>query len=234
MEYKEKIKNRILLKGNSYGEDMEKVDDGKIHKVILHRGCTARFREEILIDSVSSCLKKKGIDFTILDDESCCGVMLFLLGLEEEAKQVVDENVKKFNKHGVEKIITICPGCIESFRDYYKDHPDFNIEVVFAMDLFDDESIDGTGHIIHDPCHALDRKEQVRGIIKNVDKKRANSCCGFGVGVNTGRKDLALKMAKKTLRGDKVVTYCPACYHHLNKVNSEKTIDFFTLVNEQI
>ena len=52
------------------------------------------------------------------------------------------------------------------------------------MDLFNDEKIDGQGHIIHDPCHALERKEQVRSIIKNVPEKRANSCCGFGVGLS--------------------------------------------------
>lgn len=234
MSYSEKIKNNIIVKGNSYGLDMKKIDDGKQHEVILHRGCTSRFREEELIYSVTKCLDKKNIEFSLLSDESCCGVMLFLLGKEELGKKVVDENVKKFNKHGVKKIITICPGCFESFHDYYTKHPDFNIEIIFAMDLFNDEQIDGTDHIIHDPCHALERAAQARSIIKNVPKKRANSCCGFGAGIKTGNKEITKKMAQKTLSGDKVITYCPSCYHTLNRVNPEKTVDFFTLINQQL
>jgi Fe-S oxidoreductase len=228
MSYIEKIRNNIMIKGNSYGSDMEKIDDKQVHEVILHRGCTSRFREEELIDSVCKCLKKKNIEYSILSDESCCGVMLFLLGDNENALKVVDNNVKKFNSHGVKQIITICPGCYESFHDYYSKHPEFNIEVTFAMDLFNDVSIDGTGHIIHDPCHALERRNQVRSIVKNVPEKRANSCCGFGAGTNAGSKELTLKMAKETLSGDKVITYCPSCYHTLNRVNPDKTIDFFT------
>ena len=234
MTYQDKIRNRILNKGNSYGEDIRIIDDEKIHKTILHRGCTSRFREYELIESVSNCLKKKNIEFNILSDETCCGVMLFLLGNEESGKIALNRNLQKFKKHGVERIITICPGCYESFHDYYPKYVDFDIEVIFAMDLFNDERLDGNGHIIHDPCHALERKEQVRNIIKNVPKKRANSCCGFGIGVNKSDKKLAQKFAEKTLSKDKVITYCPSCYHTLNRVNSDKTVDFFKLMDEQI
>ena len=234
MSYEERIKNNIMIKNNSYGEEVELVDDGKIHEVILHRGCTSRFRENELIESVSESLKKIDVDFSILSDESCCGIMLFLLGLKNEGDKVVEDNIKKFKKHGVRKIITICPGCYESFRDYYSTHPDFDIEIIFAMDLFNDVEVDGSGYIIHDPCHALERASQARNIIKNVPHERANSCCGFGVGINTGDKELAKKVSLKTLSGNKVITYCPSCYHTLNRVNSDKTVDFFTLLNQQL
>ncbi len=234
MSHLDKLRNNILVKGNSYGSEMDKVDDGKIHEVILHRGCTSRFRENELIDSVKSCLDKKNIVYSELSDESCCGVMIFLLGDEKSGKKVVDANVEKYNHHGVKKIITMCPGCYESFTEYYTQNPDFNIEVVFAMDLFDDEEIDGTGYIIHDPCHALERAPQVRSIIKNVPEKRANSCCGFGAGTRAGSKEVTKRIAQQTLSGDKVITYCPSCYHTLNRVNSDKTVDFFTLLDEKL
>ena len=32
----------------------------------------------------------------------------------------------------------------------------------------------------------------------------------------------------------KVFTYCPSCYHNLKKVDSEKTVDFFKLMKEQL
>lgn len=234
MSYDDRIKNNITKLGNSYGESIDIIDDNEIHEVILHRGCTSRFRETELIESVSSCLRKRNIDFDILSDETCCGIMLFIIGDETLGNQVIEDNIKKFKKHGVKKIITICPGCYESFNDYYTKHPDFDIEVIFAMDLFEDENIDGTGYIIHDPCHALERAGQVRSIIKNVPKKRANSCCGFGAGINAGSKELTKKMAKQTLSGNPVITYCPSCYHTLNRVNSDKTIDLFTLINKNI
>ena len=72
----EKIRNNVFSKGNSYGADVEIVDDGECHEVVLHRGCTSRFRENELIDSVSSCLEKLGVDFSVLSDETCCGLML--------------------------------------------------------------------------------------------------------------------------------------------------------------
>lgn len=234
MSYEERIKNNILVKKNSYGEEIVLIDDNNIHEVILHRGCTSRFRENELIDSVSKSLAKINVKFSMLSDESCCGIMLFLLGLEDEGKKVVEDNIRKFKKHGVKKIITICPGCYESFRDYYSNHPDFDIDIIFAMDLFEDMKIDGSGYVIHDPCHALERSSQVRSIIKNVPAQRANSCCGFSIAVNTGDKELARKMSEKTLSGNKVITYCPSCYHTLNRVNSDKTVDFFTLLNEQL
>lgn len=234
MEYREKIRNRILNKGNSYGEDFDYIDDNQIHETILYQGCTSKFRESELIDSVSSCLKKIGVDFSILKDESCCGVMLFLLDYKKEANKIVEENIKKFNKHGVKRIITICPGCYESFRDHYKSHPDFDIEIIFAMDLFNDYEFDANGYIIHDPCHASERSSQIRSILKNVPLERANSCCGFGMGINAGSKELTVEVAKDTLSGDPVITYCPACYHTLNRVNSDKCVDLFTLINENL
>lgn len=234
MSYKEKIRNNILNIGNSYGQPMQKTDDNKQHETILHRGCTARFREEELITTLESCLKKKNIEYTTLTDESCCGVMLFIINDEETGQKVVNDNIRKFKKHGVKKIITMCPGCYESFTKYYARNPEFDIEVIFAMDLFNDLDIDGEGHIIHDPCHAIERKEQVRSIVRNVPVKRANSCCGFGVGVTTGDKELSKKMAQKTLSQDKVITYCPSCYHTLKKVNPQKTVDFYRLVDETL
>lgn len=228
----DKIRTNIFNNGNSYGADMEFVDDNEIHEVILHRGCTSRFRETELIDSVTKCLDKKGIDYSVLSDESCCGLMLFDLGDEESGNKVVEKNILKFNKHGVKKIITICPGCYDSFTKYYSLNPDFKVEVIFALDLFEDVEVDGSGFVVHDPCYALERRHQVRSIISNVPEERANSCCGFGVGVRTGDKDKALETSKKTLSGDSVITYCPSCYHTLNRVDSDKTVDIFSLIYE--
>ncbi len=234
MSYVDKIRNRILNKGNSYGEDLIFHDDGEIHEVILHRGCTSRFREDELIDSISSCLKKIEIDFSVLSDETCCGIMMFLLGDNDTGKTIVNQNIEKFNHHGVKKIITICPGCYESFTKYYTKHPDFNIDVVFAMDLFKDLSIDGTGYIIHDPCHALERSETARSIIKNVPKSRANFCCGFSIAVETGNKEKAREVSEKTLSKGNIITYCPSCYHTLNNVDSDKTTDFYSFIDKNI
>lgn len=213
---------------------MQVVDDKKQHETILFRGCTCRFREPELIDNVCECMDKKGIQYDILSDETCCGVMLYEVNDEESGDEIVKRNIDKFNVHGVKTIITICPGCYESFTKYYSKHPEFNIKVVFGMDLFNDDDIDGTGHIIHDPCHAIERKEQVRSIVHNVPEKRANSCCGFGAGMRAGSKKLTRMMAEKTLSGDKVITYCPQCYHTLCKVNKNKTVDFYKLLSEQL
>ncbi len=234
MGYLERIRENILEKGNSYGEDMDIVDDGEIHEVILHRGCTTHFREEHISNAVINLLNKKGIDFTVLSDETCCGLMLYYLGDDETGDKVAKANIEKFNRHGVKKIITLCPGCYETFTKQYTRLPGFDIGVVFAMDLVSDEEIDGTGYVVMDPCHALDKKDLARSIIKNVPEKRANSCCGFGAGVRAGSSELTKKMATRTVSGDRVITYCPACYHTLSKIDEDKCVDFYELMDEHL
>ena len=104
MSHLDKVRNNVVNKGNSYGSEMEIINDKQIHEVILHRGCTSRFRENELITSVISCLNKKNIDFSVLDDETCCGIILYLLGDSKTADEVVKANIQKFNSHGVKKI----------------------------------------------------------------------------------------------------------------------------------
>ena len=46
MSHLDKVRNNVVNKGNSYGSEMEIINDKQIHEVILHRGCTSRFREK--------------------------------------------------------------------------------------------------------------------------------------------------------------------------------------------
>ncbi|WP_303247669.1 heterodisulfide reductase-related iron-sulfur binding cluster, partial [uncultured Methanobrevibacter sp.] len=54
--------------------------------MIYFRGCTAREKETKIADATEKLLKLANIDYTILEDESCCGSVLLRTGFDSEAQ----------------------------------------------------------------------------------------------------------------------------------------------------
>lgn len=77
------ITRNIRKFGNSYGVDAEYEEDNRYVeneqtvKTILFRGCTSRFKVPEILAAVEDLLKYKEIEYGILDNETCCGSILF-------------------------------------------------------------------------------------------------------------------------------------------------------------
>ena len=232
-QHVKEIKENIKKHGNSYGVKGRKTTDHtEKTETILFKGCTPTYKTPEILNAAENILKAQKIDYSIMDDETCCGNILFNLGDKKAGEEAVKRNIDKFKKRNVEKIITLCPGCYHAFCNYYQDE-EFNPEVILLVDLID-ESIPGTDFMIQDPCHAREKGSKVRDILSSSSNKSKSPCCGAGAGVLAHNPTMATVKAQKNFQDfdGKVVTYCPFCYLNLSRVNPVRVKDLYMLIDE--
>ena len=201
--------------------------------MIYFRGCTAREKETDISRATEKLLKLADIEYHILDDEKCCGSVLFRTGFEDEALEQISKNTEVFKD---ELILTSCAGCYKTFKDDYDD-----VDVIHISQLIDDLiknkklnfSKKDLNVTFHDSCH-LGRHSNVfdspRDVIKAVanlvemESIRENSlCCGAGGGVKSAYPEIASEMAKSRINQTKdtgcetLITACPFCKLNLEK-----------------
>lgn len=205
--------------------------------MIYFRGCTAREKETDISRATEKLLKLADIEYHILDDEKCCGSVLFRTGFEDEALEQISKNTEVFKD---ELILTSCAGCYKTFKDDYD-----NINVIHISQLIDDLiknnklnfSKKDLNVTFHDSCH-LGRHSNVfdspRDVIKAVanlvemESIRENSlCCGAGGGVKSAYPEIASEMAKSRINQAKdtgcetLITACPFCKLNLENEDLE-------------
>ena len=203
--------------------------------MLYFRGCTAREKETSIQDATELILKKAGVDYHILDDEKCCGSVLFRTGFYDEALKQIEKNTEVLKG---EKILTSCAGCYKTLKDDYD-----GLDVIHISQFLDELIREGKLKLsksdlnvtYHDSCH-LGRHcqvfEQPRNVIKEVanlvemENIKDNSlCCGAGGGVKSAYPEIASQMAVSRLNQAKdtncktLVTPCPFC--KLNLKNDE-------------
>ena len=205
--------------------------------MIYFRGCTAREKETDISRATEKLLKLADIEYHILDDEKCCGSVLFRTGFEDEALEQISKNTEVFKD---ELILTSCAGCYKTFKDDYDD-----VDVIHISQLIDDLiknkklnfSKKDLNVTFHDSCH-LGRHSNVfdspRDVIKAVanlvemESIRENSlCCGAGGGVKSAYPEIASEMAKSRINQAKdtgcetLITACPFCKLNLKNGDLE-------------
>ena len=205
--------------------------------MIYFRGCTAREKETDISRATEKLLKLADIDYHILDDEKCCGSVLFRTGFEDEALEQISKNTEVFKD---ELILTSCAGCYKTFKDDYDD-----VDVIHISQLIDDLiknkklnfSKKDLNVTFHDSCH-LGRHSNVfdspRDVIKAVanlvemENIRENSlCCGAGGGVKSAYPGIASEMAKSRINQardtgcETLITACPFCKLNLENEDLE-------------
>lgn len=229
-----RIGNSVSRFGNPYGISVKREGNGpEKDGTILFRGCTGSYKTPEILSAIESLLTRQGIKYGLMDDEQCCGNILFNLGDRKSGYEAVDRNIKKFKEAGVKRIITACPGCYSALNKYYRGRNGFDPEVVLAIDLLDGLKVCGEGYIVQDPCHAKEKGEAVRRILPGVANKAASPCCGAGAGLMTHDRVLASAKAKKAFNGGthKVVTYCPFCYLNLSSIRPDEVSDLYMMMN---
>ena len=203
--------------------------------MLYFRGCTAREKQHGIQESTEKLLNLAGVDYHILDNESCCGSVLLRTGFIEEGKEQIKKNTRVFKD---ETILTSCAGCYKTFKEDYS-----NIDVIHISQLL--KQLIDEGRLIfskkdlnvtyHDSCH-LGRHMEIfddpRFVVESVanlvemENNRENSlCCGAGGGVKSAYPEIADELAKSRINQAKdtncniVITACPFC--KLNLSNDE-------------
>lgn len=236
------IRNNIQEFGNSYGvagDDVEfnkRLEHEEEMETLLFKGCTSTHKTPEILEAAESLLKHNGIKYTVLDDETCCGNILFNLGDINAGSKVVKRNIKKFKESGVKKIITICPGCYNSFNKHYNGNEGFKPEIFLVIDLLKGSKYCGEDFIVQDPCHAKKKASKVRTILPDAINKNTGSCCGAGAGLMAHNRPLANARAEKVVENNypRIVTYCPFCYLNLSSVNPDRILDIHILLEHQL
>ena len=203
--------------------------------MLYFRGCTAREKQTSIQDATEKLLDLAGVDYHVLEDESCCGSVLLRTGFIKEGKEQIRKNTEMFND---ETVLTSCAGCYKTFREDYE-----NIDVIhisqLLKQLIDDNKLVFTKNDLnvtyHDSCH-LGRHMEIfddpRTVIESVadlvemENNRENSlCCGAGGGVKSAYPEIADELSKARIKQAKdtncniLITACPFC--KLNLDNDE-------------
>ncbi len=219
--------------------------------MIYFRGCVVRDKLSSISDATETILKRAGVDYTILEDETCCGSFLMRTGYKEDAREVMEDTLKKFeNNIKADKILVSCAGCYNTLKNDYNEVFGVELDVIHTSELINQLINDGrldvkktpTKVTYHDPCH-LGRHSGIydeprEAIIKSydlieMDRNREHSrCCGAGAGVKSAFPKTAIKVASKRIKdaqdtgAEILVTSCSFCI--LNLENAlEHTMDEF-------
>lgn len=206
--------------------------------MIYFRGCVVREKLPGISDATETVLKKSGVEYTILENENCCGSFLLRTGFQREALEVMEETLKDLKG---EKILVSCAGCYNTLKQDYKELLGVDLDVIHTSELFNALIEEGKLKIkkiplkvtYHDPCHLgrhcdiyqeprkiLNKKANLVEMAKNREKSR---CCGAGGGVKSAFPKIAASIGKKRImdaentEANLLVTSCSFCILNLKE-----------------
>ncbi len=227
------VRDSIRKYGNPYGISASPAAEARGEmETVLFRGCTPRYRTPEILEAAKRVLGREGVEYGILDDETCCGNILFSLGDRASGMEAVRKNVEKFKAAGTKRIIAICPGCYSALNKYYKGFEGFEPEIVLAADLINGR-VSGIGEArVQYSCHAKEKGEVVRKLVPGSARNASGDCCGAGAGLRMHDRHMAEAKARKTANvSGTIVTYCPFCYMSLSAVDPGNVKDIYMLLD---
>ena len=181
----------------------------------------------------------------------CCGAYVTSFG-DEEAKIKGKELLDKFDKLGVRKLVTFCPGCDAMIRGVYpriieEYHIASQTIIEYLIEKYHKGELQFTTEInqriaFHDPCpwRGLDRKiyESPRELLEimgaevvEMEHNRERSlCCGAPV---LGNRELAERIADKRISEaedigvDAIAFACTGCVLALSNKAAEENLETY-------
>jgi Fe-S oxidoreductase len=203
-------------------------------------GCAGSYedRAKKVSRALVEILNAAGIKFAILGiEETCTGDSARRMGNEYLFQTLAQQNIETLNGHGVRKIVTNCPHCLNTLKNEYSQFGG-NYEVVHGTELvsklLDEGRIFLTKEIsesitFHDPCYLgrynetydAPRKilETIPGLkLREMEHSRERGlCCGAGGGRMWMEEKLGTRINQTRMREiadmktDKVGVSCPFC-----------------------
>ena len=191
----------------------------KVSDTLLYFGCFVNVKVPKYGQHAAEYLLNKGVEYTVLDKEICCGYPILVTGDTETYDLLIERNRKIFKEKGFKKIITICPSCFMTFSKHYAD---LDIEIEYYTKYLEPSDTQKSGDVsIQHACPLIyDCMPEIKDRIEDLLTKSGYNvmdiplfCCGGGVGHQL-RTDVAEKIAKlrvEDYKGDFVSYYCPDC-----------------------
>lgn len=224
-------------------------------RTLLFIGCFSAYVNKDIALASFSILKKLDVAFSCLENEPCCGYFIYNTGDHTSAAELVEKNIRQFKENGIERIISVCPGCSTFLTRNY----DMDIEVVhiskLVSDLIEARPVPMQTHngkvTFHDACNlgrSLGLYEEPRNIINAMgyslvemalSRERA-MCCGADGGMKIVFPGLAVEIGKKRLETgmpegcEKLFTICPFCLTNFKEASRQyrRDIELLNLLVE--
>ena len=235
--------------GNIYGEK-DRHDWG--HKKgqapnVLFLGCVGTYREEESVGETIRLLDILKVDFTLIDEVCCSGVMEDV-GYRMKGENA-QHNLREIKKTGAKTLITTCPYCYRVF----KEHPAYKglgVEIKHITQFLKDFNFEVKTDkkvTYHDPCdlgrHAGiydEPREIIRKIAPNfVEPRRTREnamCCGAGGGFRGVAAKDSVKISRNRLSqiieetgAEVLLTECPSCLHNFRNARRRLKIELYNL-----
>ena len=193
--------------------------------VIYYVGCTTAYREKQLFESVIPILQKLEVNFTLLEDEVCCGSPLLTTGQFKAAKRLAEQNARIILEKKGSTVIASCAGCLRTLKSQYEKKYGIKIEkevlhlseflsqkLKILKKLYKKSKKNMDIATYHDPCHIgrhLGIFEEPRKVLKSIPgiqfiemgRNRENAwCCGAGAGVKSALKDWAVEISEERIK----------------------------------
>ena len=185
-----------------------------------------------IIVAFTRIMNHLGTSFGVLRKEKCCGDPVRRLGNDLVYQQLAETNLETFAQSKVKKVISICPHCVRTIQEDWKDfgtppivehHSEFIARHEFAlMPEKRDEKI-----VYHDPCYlsryrgTMDEPRavvQITGTLVEAPRSHERSfCCGAGgglafIGEESGQRVSNIRAEELIATGaDTIGTACPFC-----------------------
>lgn len=161
--------------------------NNKDAKIGYYVGCTASYRQVEVAIATAKIFEQLGMDFTLIEDEVCCGSPFFRIGAVDTAQELMNKNLESF-KH-LEKVYFSCAGCYRTITiDYPKWMPEgeklpFKTQHAFELvsklitagkvSFKPNKELKGKVVTYHDPCHtgrhfAIDMEQEMIKKSKNL------------------------------------------------------------------
>ena len=161
--------------------------NNKDAKIGYYVGCTASYRQVEVAIATAKVFEQLGMDFTLIEDEVCCGSPFFRIGAVDTAQELMNKNLEAF-KH-LEKVYFSCAGCYRTITiDYPKWMPEgeklpFKTQHAFELvsklitlgkiSFKPNKELKGKVVTYHDPCHtgrhfAIDMEQEMIKKSKNL------------------------------------------------------------------
>ena len=211
-------------------------------------GCAASYdpQAQKIARNLSTILQKAGVNFGVLENESCSGHEAKRMGESGLFDYLADANVQLFRNFGIDHVVTVDPHSFYSFTREYPNSCDsikFQHYTQFLNELIDEGKLKLTNAIdmtvtYHDPCY-LGRHsgvyEEPRKLIQKIpgvtfiemENSRVDSdCCGMGGGrmwMETAdgamsSQELSERRVRQAIDtgAEVLLTACPFCNISLN------------------
>ena len=228
--------------GNIYGEE-ERYDWGHkkgIAPYALFVGCVGTYREEESVEETIRLLDLLNVDFTMIDEVCCSGVMEDVGYKIKEG--LAEHNLRELKKTSAKTLITTCPYCYRVFKEHGS-YRELGMEIKHVTQFLKDFDFGVKTDkkvTYHDPCdlgrHAgiyEEPREIIRKIAPNfVEPRRTREnamCCGSGGGLRGSFPEDSIEIARNRLSqmidetgAEILLTECPSCLHNFRNAKLRK------------